>query len=443
MIKHQYLEQVIDLLPEDINTLSESDTEKIRKWIIDEDTEALRSIQGSFAVVARNGKTVKIARSMDRPIRYFLAKKEDGPVLIVAERIDAIYKWLKGEGLHEQFHPAYTRMVPAHYIAHLELIGCPDPDARHIRFFNPARNSGPQNLDIIGENYIRALCNELEKWLPSIPEKEPIGVCFSGGIDSGAVFLATYLTMSKWDMNLSRLKAFTLHIDGGPDLDQARAFLDKLNLPMFLEPIEIKSDAIDLEKTIRIIEDYKILDVECAAMGIALLEEIRKLYPDWKYLVDGDGGDENLKDYPIHENPELTIRSVINNLMLYHEGWGVGKFKHSQTYSGGLSRSYTRTYAPSRKLGFKSFSPFTRPDVIEVSESIPYESLTNYNVDKLYSLKGDIVYRGFKACFGIDFPVFEKRRFQHGAIDETGLRNVLPVSEKDCRKTFLSMYEVS
>jgi asparagine synthase (glutamine-hydrolysing) len=48
-------------------------------------------------------------------------------------------------------------------------------------------------------------------------------------------------------------------------------------------------------------------------------------YPEWRYLIDGDGGDENLKDYPIEENPELTIRSVINNPMLYQEGWGVGQ----------------------------------------------------------------------------------------------------------------------
>ena len=78
-------------------------------------------------------------------------------------------------------------------------------------------------------------------------------------------------------------------------------------------------------------------------------------------MADGDGGDENLKDYPIEENPELTIRSVLNNPLLYQEGWGVGKFKHSRTYSGGQSRSYARTYAPLRRYGFEGFSPFTRP----------------------------------------------------------------------------------
>ena len=89
-------------------------------------------------------------------------------------------------------------------------------------------------------------------------------------------------------------------------------------------------------------------------------------------MLDGDGGDENLKDYPIEENPELTIRSVVNNLMLYQEGWGVGKIKHSLTYSGGLSRGYVRTTRPAGGIGFDDFSPFTRRNVIDVAEGIPF-----------------------------------------------------------------------
>ncbi len=65
------------------------------------------------------------------------------------------------------------------------------------------------------------------------------------------------------------------------------------------------------------LEDYKPLDVQSATMALALCREIRARYADWTWLVDGDGGDENLKDYPIEENPELTIRSVLNNQMLY------------------------------------------------------------------------------------------------------------------------------
>ena len=82
--------------------------------------------------------------------------------------------------------------------------------------------------------------------------------------------------------------------------------------------------------------------MDCAAVNLALLGAIRERYPDWRHLADGDGGDENLKDYPIEENAELTIRSVVSNRMLYQEGWGVDAIKHSLTYSGGLGRGCVR-----------------------------------------------------------------------------------------------------
>jgi len=126
--------------------------------------------------------------------------------------------------------------------------------------------------------------------------------------------------------------------------------------------------------------------------------------------------------------------------MLYQEGWGVGKIKHSLTYSGGLSRSYTRTYAPARHCGFEGFSPFTRPAVIEVAEQIPFRTLTDYDVARLYALKGDLVARGIKAMTGLDMPVFPKRRFQHGALRKETLRQRLPARETDYRKQFLTLY---
>jgi asparagine synthase (glutamine-hydrolysing) len=247
--------------------------------------------------------------------------------------------------------------------------------------------------------------------------------------------------MRQLGMSPSRLKAFTLDLGNGADLGQARSFLEPLGLAMFLEPIEADLSTLDVAETIRILEDYKPLDVECASMGLALCRGIRQRYPDWRFLIDGDGGDENLKDYPIEENPELTIRSVVHNTMLYQEGWGVGRIKHSLTYSGGLSRSYARTYAPGRHFGFEGFSPFTRPNVVEVAEGIPFIDLTNYSVDKLYSLKGDVVARGVKAITGLDMPVFPKRRFQHGAVPVERLRSHLPATESVYRRQFLSIYQ--
>ena len=436
----QYIERVVDLTEPDANQLYRLSVEEARELVLNGPAEAVGGIAGSFALVARAGKTVKMARSLDRPLRYFLAKRREGPVLIVAARIDTIYSWLKAEGLEAQFHPSYTRMVPAHHVVALQLIGCPDPDPVYTRFFTPVQGVATTDLDEIGRAYIGALADELAQRLPRVPVHEPIGVCFSGGIDSGSVFLTTYHVMLKLGMNPSRLKAFVLDLGDGPDVEQARRFLDALGLGLFLEPVAADEKALDVDETIRVVEDYKALDVQSATMAMALCRVLRQRYPDWRYLIDGDGGDENLKDYPIEQNPELTIRSVINNPMLYQEGWGVGKIKHSLTYSGGLSRSYSRTYAPVRHFGFLGFSPFTQPAVIAVAESIPFIELTDYDVERLYRLKGEIVSRGVKAVTGLEMPVFSKRRFQHGAVSESTMHSRLPFREAEYRQKFLSLY---
>ncbi len=434
------IEQVVDLTDSSTNRLYNLSPEAARERVLSGTPEAVRAIEGSFALVARSGKTVRLARSLDRPLRYFLAKRAAGPALIVADRIDTIHQWLQREGLAGQFHPSYTRMVPAHHVVEIQLVGCPDPDPTYTRFFDPPRDALPANLDEIGRRYIGAVAEEIAKWLRAIDTRAPLGVCFSGGIDSGAVFLTAYHVMQRLGLNPARLKAFTLNFGDGPDLQQAQNFLDSLGLGLFLEPIEAELASLDVGETIRIVEDYKPLDIESASMALTLCRGIRARYPDWRELIDGDGGDENLKDYPIEENPELTIRSVVHNPMLYQEGWGVGRIKHSLTYSGGLSRSYARNYAPAKHFGFEGFSPFTRPNVIEVAEAIPFAALTGLSVEKLYALKGEIVSRGVKAVTGLDMPVFPKRRFQHGALPRENLRRHLPSTEAECRKTFLALY---
>jgi asparagine synthase (glutamine-hydrolysing) len=295
---------------------------------------------------------------------------------------------------------------------------------------------------MIGKHYIGTVYNEIKKWLQYRAKTGPVGVTFSAGIDSGAVFLLTYHALRELGESPSRLKAFTLSIDGsGEDLMQARKFLEALNLEIFLEPVEADYNTLDWKKAVKIVEDYKSLDIQSATMSLSLLQAVRLRYPEWKYLIDGEGGDENLKDYPIEENPELTIRSVLNNLMLYHEGWGVDSIKHSLTYSGGLSRGYMRTFSTSDMMGFEGFSPYTLPNVIEISEGIPYIEMTEWDHKKLYDLKGRIVSLGIKAITGMDMPVFEKRRFQHGAASGSDFNRLFPEKEIAYRREFLSNYE--
>jgi asparagine synthase (glutamine-hydrolysing) len=435
----QPVAKVVDLTDPAVTNLRGVPLEEARARVAHGDAEGVAALDGSYALVGVDGITVRLARSMDRPLRYFLAKEAAGPVLVVADRIDAIRRWLAENGHADQFHPSYTRMVPAHHLTTVKLLGCPDPEPSYVRTFTPQRNALTSDLDTIGRLYVSALADEIAGWLEGVPAKAPLGVCFSGGIDSGAVFLVTHHVLRKLGMSPARLKVFTLTLGDGPDLAQARAFLEACDMGLFLEPVEADPASLDPFEAVRVIEDYKPLDVESATMAIALLRGLRARYPDWTLLLDGDGGDENLKDYPIEENPELTIRSVVNNLMLYQEGWGVGSLKHSQTYTGGQSRSYARTYAPSRAFGFTGFSPFTRPRVVAVAEGIPFADLTQGSVEKLYALKGEIVARGVKAVTGVTMPVFPKRRFQHGAGGAAVHAQRFPYGEADYRRALLEV----
>jgi asparagine synthase (glutamine-hydrolysing) len=332
-------------------------------------------------------------------------------------------------------------MVPAHHVTELRLVGCPDPNPTYRRFFDPPRGVLPPDLDAIGERYVAALCDELRRWLLAVPPREPIGVLFSGGVDSTSVLLALHDQLLALGQSPARLKAFTLAVDGGgADLAQAREALRRCDLAFLHEVIEVAADAVDPLAAVEVIEDYKPLDVECAAATLALCAGLRARYPEWRFLVDGDGGDENLKDYPLEENAELTIRSVVGNRMLYQEGWGVDAIKHSLTYSGGLSRGCVRGYAPLRRHGFSGLSPFTRPAVIAVAEAIPFAALTAGSHDALYALKGEVMARGVRRVLGRELPVFPKRRFQHGALSTAALAARLAVPASRYRQHLLACY---
>src|SRR4051794_24728357 len=165
MSHYQAVDRVIDLLDPEKNVLFNSTTEQARALLAEGDVEAIRRLEGHFALVATRGRNVLLARSIGRPLRYFIAKRAAGPSLIAADRIDVIHRYLTEQGLADQFHPSYTRMAPAHYITEIALLGCPDPNPTYRRFFTPPREALPPDPQVIGEAYIGALHDAVTKWL--------------------------------------------------------------------------------------------------------------------------------------------------------------------------------------------------------------------------------------------------------------------------------------
>jgi asparagine synthase (glutamine-hydrolysing) len=278
----------------------------------------------------------------------------------------------------------------------------------------------------------------MRQWLARVPDGEPIALLFSGGVDSSSVFLLARQALLDLGRNPGLLRAFTLDLGGGGDAAQAEQWVKELGLEEHWEPVRLEGVQPDLKGAIAAIEDYHPLDVECAAASLVLLRAIRERYPSLRYLLDGDGGDENMKAYPL-EDSDLTLSSILRNPLLYQEGWGIDAIKHSLTYSGGLSRSYVRTYAPAQHLGFAAFSPYTVRSVIAAAVAIPFEELLQGSVERLYTLKSDIVQSGVEAVTGIRMPVFPKRRFQEGA-GGNPYRH-WRVSKAWCRQVFLRQWE--
>lgn len=434
------VERLVDLVGFTSSGLTGATQAEVTSAVRACDTRRLAATDGHFACVAREGSTVRMARTIGIPLRYFVAKMYHGPLLVVADRVDRIFEWCRAQRIGWQFDPAYTRMVPAHYLVELDQIGCPDPAPRSHRFFEPAIGAGfggevaqSEALTIAqaGAAYINAARVAMRTWIAQVPAGAPIGVAFSGGIDSTAALLLARQALKDLGRDPDLVRSFTLDLGGGRDAAQALAVVQALSLEATWERVAMPAHEYDLEEAIRAIEDYHPLDVECAAAVLALLRGVRARYPELKYFVDGDGGDENLKSYPLADS-DLTLSSVLRNPLLYHEGWGIEAIKHSLVYTGGLSRAYVRTCAPATACRFEAFSPFTVRSVIVAALAIPFAQLLAGRDERLATLKGEVVAAGLLSEFGIDLEVHPKRRFQDGVTATPRAR----VAKAWCRLVF-------
>lgn len=431
------VERMVDLVGLQGSGLTGSSLADVGAAIQSGDVQTLAHTDGHFGGAARDGQTVRLARTMGLPLRYFVAKMFHGPFLVVSDRIDSLFNWCAKQKIGWQFDPAYTRMVPAHYLLEIDQIGCPDPAPRCRRFFCPEVAAGAADIEALGAAYVSAAHATVKHWLAALPVGAPIAVAFSGGIDSTSVLLLALQVSRELGRDPALVRAFTLDLGGGSDAAQAEGVVSSLGIADQWETVSAPEREPDLEEAISVIEDYHPLDVECAAASLCLLRGIRERYPEMGYLLDGDGGDENLKSYPL-EDSDLTLSSVLRNPLLYLEGWGIDAMKHSQTYSGGLSRSYVRTYAPAQRYGFSAFSPFTVRSAIAAAQAIPFERLAGGSAERLYGLKQAAVAAGVKAVTGVQMPVYPKRRFQEGAGAEY---RKWRAGKAWCRRVFLKQWE--
>ena len=432
------MDRLVDLAGARATGLSGAALAEVEDAVNRADVERLGSTDGHFAVTAHEGQTVRLARTIGLPLRYFVAKRYHGPFLVVADRIDSLYEYCCREKIGWQFDPQYTRMIPAHHLVEIDQVGCPDPNPRYHRFFSPETGRSPTDIDELATAYVYSAYRTTLGWIAQVPADQPIAVMFSGGVDSASVLLLARQALRELGRDPDLARAFTLDLGGGEDAAQAERWVRELGLESCWEPVARPRVIPDLEEAVATIEDYHPLDVECAAASLVLLKAIRERHPALRYLLDGDGGDENLKSYPL-EDSDLTLSSVLKNPLLYQEGWGLGAIKHSLCYSGGLSRSYVRTYAPAQRLGFTAFSPFTTRSVIAAALAIPFEELLDGSTERLYTLKAQVVRDGVEALTGVRMPVFPKRRFQAGAGGDAYRQ--WKVTKAWCRQVFLRQWE--
>ncbi len=232
MSQYQAIDRVIDLLDPAKNVLFNATTDQARALLAEGDVEAVRRIDGHFALVA-TARRQRPHGPLHRPAAALLhrqAHRGAGP-----DRRRPHRRHLPLSQARRSGRPVPS-LLHAHGAGPLRHRGGPrrlprsEPDLQPL--LHPPRNALPADLDGHRRGlHRRPAATKSPSGCADRATDGPIGVCFSGGIDSGSVFLVAYHAMLRLGMNPARLKAFTLAVDGGgDDLDQARRFLEAVGL---------------------------------------------------------------------------------------------------------------------------------------------------------------------------------------------------------------------
>ena len=225
------IERLVDLTGVSVSALSGLDADGIKAAIGRNDADALAQTAGHFAGTARDGNTVRMARTVAIPLRYFVAKMFHGPFLVVAEarwtRSTTGASGRRSGGSSTRSTRAWFRRTTSRVHRADRL---PRPGPRLQSLLESGRRAGSADISEAGAGYVGAAYEATKGWLASLPAGEAVGVGFSGGIDSLSVLLLARKAMADLGRDPDQIRAFTLDFGNGPDALQAERIVKDLGI---------------------------------------------------------------------------------------------------------------------------------------------------------------------------------------------------------------------
>ena len=159
------LDRLENLLDPTDNLIFNMSVEEAIERVGSGDAQQVRQIEGQFALLHKRGNIVRMARSIGRPMRYFLAKRQEGPALVVADRIGCKTRHVIEFGIDGQYLPQQrVRRVGRSHARHIAAWGKNrKPLCSSFRLLNPCPGKSQQSAQ-----FPRVAHRTLERSLPAI-----------------------------------------------------------------------------------------------------------------------------------------------------------------------------------------------------------------------------------------------------------------------------------
>ncbi len=194
----QPVAQVVDLTDAALTNLRGISLEDARARVARGDAGAVARLEGSYALVGVDGIAVRLARSLDRPLRYFLAKEAAGPALVVADRIDAIARCSRSTARRTSStratrawsRPTTSRAAPRRLPGSRRRPTCGRSRRERNALAGRPRRDRPRSTSRRSPTRSRPGSRRCRR-------KSRSASASPGGIDSGAVFLVTHHVLAE------------------------------------------------------------------------------------------------------------------------------------------------------------------------------------------------------------------------------------------------------